>query len=257
MELLLSKKVARIHLNDSSVPIYSFWKSVLNETEAFCRLVSSASLTVEEWQRQKNVIRNPQSHTELEVGFSTFYLNRVNRSGVILGGLIGGVNQDGGWKMDARFTRKDLIQRIEAIGYKKDVIHVTNMDAENYIKNYIPRTPKKTLVYCDPPYYDKSSGLYLDEYIKGDHERISKTIQNKLKRPWILSYDGADKILSYYEQRRYFLYDLQYHAANPYKGKEVFIFCDAINLPESSSLPFIDCELKKFWNKKKRLARNN
>jgi DNA adenine methylase len=243
-ELLLNKKVSFIHLNDSSVGIFSFWTAVLNQTEEFCRLLSSASMTVDEWKRQREILNNPKAHSTLELGFSTFFLNRCNRSGVITGGLIGGNDQTGEWKMDARFSRNDLISRIEAIAYKKNLIHLSNEDAEAFIKDYIPKTPLETLVYCDPPYYEKSSGLYLDDYIKKDHERIANTIQTRLSRKWVLSYDGAKEILSYYNNRRMFLYDLQYNASKVYKGKEVFIFCDSLKLPESSTLPFIDIALK-------------
>jgi DNA adenine methylase len=245
LELLLSRHVSNIHLNDSSIAIFSFWKSVLYETDKFCRLITSASLTVEEWRRQQSIIKQPEFYSELEVGFSAFFLNRVNRSGVISGGIIGGINQTGEWKMDARFTRSELIKRVEAIAYRRENIHISNMDAEVYIKKYIPKTPVKTLVYCDPPYYEKSGGLYLDDYNKKDHERLSRTIQEKLSRKWILSYDGADDIVSYYSDRTYFLYDLQYSAARVYKGKEIFIFADTLQLPTSSSLEFIDPNLKK------------
>lgn len=244
LELLLSRQVSAIHLNDSSLPIYSFWQCVLYRTEEFCELVASASLTIDEWYRQREILRHPELHGTLELGFSTFYLNRVNRSGVISGGIIGGLDQTGEWKMDARFNRSELVQRIQSIAYRKRSISISNMDAEDYILNYIPNTPQNTLVYCDPPYFEKSGGLYLDDYKKADHARIAATIQTELARRWILSYDGAKEILSYYSQRNHFIYDLQYNAAKVYKGKEVFIFSDDIEIPRSSSLPFIDIALR-------------
>lgn len=244
LELLLSRQVSAIHLNDSSLPVYSFWQCVINHTEEFCKLVSSASLTIDEWQRQREIIRNPTQHDVLELGFSTFYLNRVNRSGVISGGIIGGIGQTGEWKMDARYNRSELVQRIYSIAYRKNSISISNMDAEDYILNYIPTTPQNTLVYCDPPYFEKSGGLYLDNYKKDDHKKIAETIQNELARRWILSYDGAAEILSYYSQRNHFIYNLQYNAAKVYKGKEIFIFSDNLEIPNSSSLHFIDIALK-------------
>ena len=51
-------------------------------------------------------------YTNLEIGFAAFYLNRCNFSGVIKGGPIGGINQTGKWKIDARFNKEDLIRRI-------------------------------------------------------------------------------------------------------------------------------------------------
>lgn len=240
LELLIGKYVSHIHLNDSSLPIYAFWQSVLTQTDEFCRRILTASLTVEEWKRHREIVQQPTEHDQLELGFSTFYLNRCNRSGVISGGLIGGIAQTGQWKMDARFERNKLIRRIEAIADRRDSISLRNWDAEKYILEYIPNLPKSTLVYCDPPYFAQSSQLYLNRYQKKDHARLATVIQRQLSQKWVVSYDGVVEILSYYRNRRAFLYQLQYNAARAYKGQEVFIFSDALKVPKSSSLSYID-----------------
>jgi DNA adenine methylase len=239
-ELLLDNRVSHVHLNDSSVQIYAFWRSVVARTEELCRLISRASLTVEEWRRQREILRSPAGRDDLELGFSTFYVNRCNRSGVLSGGLIGGLSQSGKWKMDARFPRNELIGRIEAIASRKNSIAITNWDAEKFILDYIPALSEDTLVYCDPPYYEKSSRLYLDNYNAQDHKRIAGVIQAQLCRKWIVSYDASVEITSLYSQRRSFSYDLQYNASRPYKGREVFIFSDDVKIPTRSSLACVD-----------------
>ena len=244
LELLLNRHVERIHLNDSSLPIYAFWKSILDHPEKFCRKIASASLTVEEWKRHKDIVKHSDCPDEFDLGFSTFYLNRCNRSGVLSGGLIGGLEQNGKWKMDARFSRNDLICRVEAIASRRDSITVRNWDAERFILQYIPTLPRKTFVYCDPPYFKKSNRLYLNFYKESDHERIANIIQNGLSRKWIVSYDGVVEIIRYYAERKSFLYDLQYNASTVYKGKEVFIFSDDVTIPSKSSLSFIDKSLQ-------------
>lgn len=244
IELLLSRKIKHIHLNDSSIGIYAFWYSILNYTNEFCRLISSASLTIEEWRRQKDIAKQADVSNILELGFSIFYLNRCNRSGVLSGGVIGGNDQTGNYKMDARFSRNDLIRRIELIALFKDSISICHLDAEEYIKSYIPKLPKNCLIYLDPPYYEKGSDLYLNHYKKGDHNRLAQVIQDSIKHNWILSYDGVPEILDFYKYRRNFVYDLQYYAAKVYKGREVFIFCDTLKLPTECSLKFIDAGLK-------------
>ena len=142
--------------------------------------------------------------------------------------------------MDARFPRNELIRRIEAIASRRNRIKLRNWDAERFILKYIPTLPAETLVYCDPPYFEKSSRLYLNRYKKDDHSRVAKVIQAQLPRKWVVSYDGATEILSYYSQRRSFLYGLQYNASRVYEGTEVFIFSDDLEVPISSSLPFIN-----------------
>jgi DNA adenine methylase len=239
IELLLNDEVQYIHLNDSDLGIYAFWRSVLNENDRFCREVLTASLTIDEWRKHKEIIRHPQDHTLFELGFSTFFLNRCNRSGVLAGGVIGGLNQEGNYKMDARFSRNDLIRRIELIGRYRDKITISNMDAERYIAESLPQLPDNSLIYLDPPYYNKAKALYLNAYNKNDHARLAITIQN-IAHNWVLSYDGVSQIVELYSGRRYFLYNLQYSAAKSYQGQEVFIFCDQLRLPNICSLPSVN-----------------
>ncbi|MEK9971059.1 MAG: DNA adenine methylase [Ferrovibrio sp.] len=259
IELLLGKHVKKIHLNDSSVPIHCFWKAIKTENEKFCRRISTASLTIEEWKRQRDILRNISDNYEFDVGFAAFYLNRCNRSGVLTGGVIGSLKQVGKWKIDARFSRNELIRRVEAIGDHANSIALRNMDAEDFIKNYIAKLPKDTFVYCDPPYYEKSRRLYLDYYQQDDHERIAGVIQKHLKHKWVVSYDAANAILKYYKDRKKFLYDLQYAAAKVYKGREVFIFSDRTIIPRTSGLSYINTALrynpKLFSSKKNSPAR--
>lgn len=243
LELLLTKKVSHIHLNDCDAGIYAFWYSVLNHTEELCQLIATASMTVEEWRFRQRVVKDCDLTNILELGFSVFYLNRCNRSGVLSAGVIGGLNQTGNYKMDARFSRNDLIRRIETIAIFKNNISLTNMDAEVYIANYIPQLPENTLIYLDPPYYEKGSQLYLNAYKKSDHARIAETIQTHLTHNWILSYDGVPDIVDLYLNRKHFLYDLQYTAATVYKGKEVFIFGDTVQLPQTSILKNVEVAL--------------
>ena len=245
IELLLSGKVKHIHLNDSCSGVYAFWKSVLSNSEELCRRISRASLTIAEWRRQKEIFSKQSEFDQIDVGFSVFYLNRCNRSGILSGGVIGGLKQDGEWKMDARFPRNELIGRIEAIASRKSAITLKNLDAEKFIIKYIPKLPKNTLVYCDPPYFRKADRLYLNHYDPNDHERIAQVIQRELKHRWVVSYDGAPEILKHYSRRRSFLYSLQYNAVKAYKGTEVFFFSDGIWLPQESNVTYIDHALKK------------
>jgi DNA adenine methylase len=250
LELLLANKVSHIHLNDSSFPLYAFWRTVLYNSDRLCRLISSASLTVDEWKKRREIVKHPVGYDELEVGYSTFFLNRCNHSGVLSGGLIGGLSQTGEWKMDARFPRNELIRRIELITSMRDSITLTNLDAEEFITEHIPHFPIRTFVYCDPPYFKKSKNLYMNHYKDEDHRRIAEVIQERLPRKWVVSYDDADEILSYYSGRRMFVYDLQYNAARVYKGKEVFVFSDDLNIPFRSTLSYINqaIQLAQFEN---------
>jgi DNA adenine methylase len=247
IELLLRNRVSRIHLNDSCVAIYSFWHSILNETERFCRKISRASLTVDEWKKQREVFKNRKSADRFELGFATFYLNRCNRSGILTGGLIGGLDQSGEWKMDARFSRNDLITRIEAIADKRKSIRVRNWDAERFLVDYVAKIDGPALVYCDPPFFQKADRLYPNYYRADDHERIAKVIQSKLKCPWLVSYDSCPDVLLHYSERKWFRHRLQYNASIAYKGVELFIASDDLEWPASSSIPSVNDAMSGFF----------
>jgi len=243
MELLLRGRVRRVHLNDSCVGVYSFWHSLLNEPEKFCAAVSRASLNIETWRRQQHIFRNRDAADRFDLGFAMFYLNRCNRSGIIKGGVIGGLDQTGNWKMDARFPRNELISRIEAIAARKSDIKIRNWDAERFITQYVPRLPEKTIVYCDPPYFRKADRLYPNHYKPEDHQRIAEVIQRDISQHWIVSYDSCEEIQTFYEGRAWFEYLLQYNAAKAYKGSELFIFSDQTRVPPRSSVRAIDAAL--------------
>jgi DNA adenine methylase len=239
IELLLSGVVSHIHLNDACERVYAFWRSVMRQPDRLCSLIAGASLTVDEWLRQREIYRSPSQHDQLTVGFSTFYLNRCNRSGILSGGLIGGLEQTGKWKIDARFTRNELIRRVEAIAARRKDITVRNLDAELYIAEYLPHLPANTLVYFDPPYFRKADRLYDNHYAPTDHQRIASAIQY-VELPWMVSYDSAPEIARYYAKRRKFRYDLQYNAKDAYKGEELIIFSDQVQVPATSAIATID-----------------
>jgi DNA adenine methylase len=244
INLLLNNKVKKIHLNDKSIPIYLFWKTLTKNPEWLCKKITLSSLTIEEWKKQREIFNNINNHSCEEIGFATFYLNRCNRSGILNGGVIGGLDQGGDWKMNARFPRKELIKRIEAIADKSDYIKVTNFDAEVLLTK-LENSNKKTkyFIYCDPPYANKGEKLYLNYYKHEDHKRISELIQACNKNYWIVSYNYIDYIYNLYKNRKNFIYNLQYNASKVYLGQELFIFSDNLEIPKKSIVQKINLAL--------------
>ena len=247
LELLFAGSVSHIHLNDVWFPIHAFWYSVLYKTEEFCRRIESIPLTVEEWRHQKEILARPWEFEKIDVGFSAFYLNRCNRSGIIHNaGLIGGVDQTGKWKMNARFNREELIKRVQAIGDRRSSITLKNLDAERFIKEHLSTLPERSLIFCDPPYFHKAEWLYFNHYKPEDHEKIAATIQSKLQRHWFVSYDYTPEVAEFYAKQRKFTYGLQYSARKIYKGTELVILSDGLRIPRKSVLPFINARSRIF-----------
>ena len=232
LSLLFEEYASRIVINDLDRAIFSFWYSVLNETEELCRLIHDTKVDLKNWKRQKAIQKNKNEASLLELGFSTFFLNRANRSGIIKGGIIGGYNQTGNYKIDARFNKGNLVQRIQRIGKYKDRIQLYNLDACELVKSISNKLPEKTLFYFDPPYYIKGKDLYVNHYKHQDHKVVSEMINSLTKHKWIVSYDNTPEIKELYKSNRQFEYSLNYCAVNSTKGTEVIIFSKDLYIPQ-------------------------
>lgn len=230
--LLFEEYVQQVHVNDISKPVFAFWSSAVNQPEDLCRLIRDSNVNIDEWHRQKSIQKNPQNHSQLEIGFSTFFLNRTNRSGILNGGVIGGKGQTGTWKLDARFNKTDLIDRIQRIARYASRINLYNEDAADFIHLRLPKISKNSLVYFDPPYYVKGQGLYENYYSHDDHLKIAQLITKRVKQPWIVSYDDAPEILEMYAGFQMNCYKLSYSAQERYSGSEVMFFSKNLIVPD-------------------------
>ncbi len=230
--LLFQEYAAHVHINDLNKLVYAFWDSVLEETESLCKLIRDTPVNIEEWKRQKEIQNNPNDFSRLSLGFSTFFLNRTNRSGIISGGVIGGLDQTGSWKIDARYNKEGLIARVQKIASYRNRISLYNQDASIFLKGITQILPPKSLIYLDPPYYIKGRDLYENHYSPQDHECLAKLVRETLQHNWIVSYDFVPEISHLYQGFRQITYYLSYSAANRYKGAEIMVFCDGLQIPD-------------------------
>ncbi|HGW6092687.1 TPA: DNA adenine methylase [Serratia marcescens] len=223
LELLCTEYVSTIHINDADPAIYSFWVSVLDHTDDLCQMIRSVSVNIDSWYKQKEIISSTEKHSVLEVGFAAFFLNRVNRSGILKAGVIGGKKQLGKWKLDARYNKEDLIKRIKKISSFRDRIKVYNLDAVELLTKIVPDLPSNCLIYLDPPYYVNGAGLYRNFYTHNDHVEICDVLSN-VNHPWIVSYDNVSEIKNIYQGYKQDEYFLSYTAQVKKKGSEVMIY---------------------------------
>jgi DNA adenine methylase len=231
LSLLYEEYASHIHINDLNRSVFAFWDAVLNATEDLCRRVTDTPIDVEQWEIQRRV-QLSDDPDPLDLAFSTFFLSRTNRSGIIwTGGIIGGKKQQGKWKLDARYNRVELVRRIEKVARYRSRITITRQDAAQLLQETIPALPENTFVYLDPPYYLKGEDLYQNYYQHADHEQIARLVQG-LQRPWLVSYDAAPEILAMYEGFPYLTYALGYSAAEVYEGQELMFFSEGLVLPD-------------------------
>lgn len=230
LRLLFEGYVEHIYINDLDRSIYAFWKSILDRPKEFCEWIEDIDVSIENWNKYKSIQK--MDVDDFELAKSTFFLNRTNISGVIKGGVIGGQQQKGKYKIDARFNKKDLINRIHKIASIRDRVTVSNLDGLSFI-NKLNKRQEEIFIYLDPPYYQKGADLYMNFYSEKDHKKLSKHV-HRMKKKWMVSYDNQDFILNLYAEQNKIIYKLSQAASNRI-GDEVLIFADEINYEDSIS----------------------
>jgi DNA adenine methylase len=235
LSLLFNEYASKVIINDIDRSIYSFWHSVLSDTDGICRLIHDTPINIDTWRNQKSIQKNKASISLTQLGFSTLFLNRTNRSGILNAGVIGGTNQNGPWRMNARFNKAEVIRRIQRVAKYRDRISALNLDASDLIRSVRNNLPKKSLLYFDPPYYAKGRDLYLNHYKHEDHVSVATEIKSLFDHNWIVTYDNVPFIRKLYSEFRQAKYRLTYTARSYSSGEEVMILSPSLHLSSLSS----------------------
>jgi DNA adenine methylase len=223
INLLCDGIVRSAVLNDFDPHIYHFWDAVFHSTDDLLQKIEDTPITLDEREKQK-AIYNDHSADILSDGFATLFLNRVNFSGVIQGGPIGGFSQNGDYKLDCRFNKYDLKKKIEMIALLKNRISLYNHDASKLIVDHLQDTISTSFFNIDPPYVKKGHRLYANYFKEKDHRNLEKIITTHLnKTQWIVTYDDCELIREIYGQYLITIYGIQHSASGSVRGKEIVI----------------------------------
>lgn len=230
--LLLTEQVERVVINDLDPAIHAFWIAVTAHGEEFAERLRSVPITPDEWYAQKEIYRRADPAKPVDLGFATFFLNRTNRSGVLNAGMIGGKDQTGNYKIDARFNRSDLVERCRLISLYSSRIDVRASDGVQIIEEFVHDS--KTLIYADPPYFEKGSQLYLNAFSKRDHEALADCLNQHADGTWLLTYDMADYIAELYAERPQRSLAIHYSVRDSRDASELLVTSDGLVLPDST-----------------------
>jgi DNA adenine methylase len=222
--LLKLGAVYQIHLNDADPKVYAAWKAILDEAERFAEAILRTAVDLATWHTSRQIVESA-SNTSFELGFATFFLNRTSRSGIVSGaGPIGGYDQRGNWKIDARFNRHALIERVRWLGSMKDRIKLTQEDGLTFLSRSPGRLPiDQTLFFVDPPYVTAGGRLYLNEMNEAKHIALSDMLQNENLPHWVMTYDDHPLIRNLYRERTIRDLAVTYSLQNKRKEREIII----------------------------------
>ncbi len=191
IKLLLKGDVSSIVINDYDRAVYCMWGAIVNHAEEMCEFIDSAVLNIETWKKMRDMYQNHDGVGDFELGKAAFYLNRTNVSGILSGGVIGGLEQTGNYKMDVRFNRRTLKKKVMDIAARRDDIEVTRLDAEDFIDDRMGDS--ELFAYLDPPYVQKGPGLYRSAFDEAKHRSLARKVGDARSK-WVVTYD-ADKLI--------------------------------------------------------------
>ncbi|MEF3115413.1 DNA adenine methylase [Streptomyces chrestomyceticus] len=235
LRLLVDREVDHIYINDLDPGIAALWRCIFHDTEELARKVESEEVSVDAWRHHSEIYKNPANRNDSELGFATFFLNRCNRSGILRARPIGGLEQDGKWKIDARFNREALAGRIRNLGRYSDQVTLSEMDARTFIEHLEPKS-SDVLLYVDPPYLVQGDRLYLDSLSQEDHQELANTLKETSLR-WLLTYDADGRVTSdLYKGLRCVEFDILHTAQIQRVGSEYAIFGNKLILPEVTGI---------------------
>ena len=219
MKLLLKGDVSKVLINDFDRAIFCLWKAIVYQPEEMCSFIDSSGPTIDEWLSHRDTYCEQDMASDLDLAKATFFLNRTNVSGIIKGGVIGGLDQSGPYKIDARFGKETLKNKIRSIAKHANSIEVTNLDAEDFIETL---EADETFAYFDPPYVQKGPELYENSFDERKHKSLAKKI-SECKCKWLVTYDTNDLIESLYSNFDINEIDIRYSAYSSRIGREKII----------------------------------
>jgi len=206
ISLLLKGHIKSLFINDRDIAIYAFWKSVKECPEELIELIRSTKISIAEWKLQRAIYSRKDTWEMLRLGFAAFYLNRCNYSGILGAGPIGGMKQNGTYRINARYNKATAIAKIESIAEHADSLKIFGLDGVDLLKILKRKhRNRKCLIYFDPPYYQQGPKLYLNYFIPEDHKSLRNGIVD-CQFPWVLSYDNHEAIIDLYEDQDCKLY---------------------------------------------------
>jgi DNA adenine methylase len=234
LTLLYLEEVCKIYINDADPTIYDFWWSLINRPHQFQDMLSKTSVNINEWRHQKEIYRSHGRISRIRRGFSVLYLNRCNRSGIIMnGGPIGGINQAGKWKLDARFNKAEIQRRCKKVAEYRERISVSCHDGITFIENL---DPESNFFFIDPPYFEKGQTLYLNALDEDYHSMLSLRMKDMQDAAWVMTYDDFPEVRRMYrEWASIRSFSMRYSANNRRSGKELLITPKWLRLPTQQS----------------------
>lgn len=204
LDFIKNSDVKSIWMNDKDFALSCLWTSVIKCPSLLKYYVRNFTPSVDLFLEYKKYLLSDLSFENkfskiVEIGFKKLAIHQISYSGlgVKSGGPLGGIYQKSKYKINCRWSPEYICKNIDYynnVFTNLDVKHncCTFFDFEEVFKN-----KNTSLIYLDPPYFEKGSELYQYSFLEEDHVRLSKILQ-ETNHHWLLSYDDCEQIRDLY-----------------------------------------------------------
>jgi DNA adenine methylase len=202
--LLGKDLVDSISLYDKDPLVSSFWNATFRDNSWLRRRVSTAPITLQNWEKEKAKPLNGSRSN----AWKCLFLNRTSFSGILApdAGPLGGRAQESAYKIDCRFYRETVNSRLDQLNKLSDrVLEIDAIDWSDAVDRIetLPEEQKNNcLIYLDPPFFHKADRLYRHYFKEADHEALAERLST-LQVPWLLSYDYCTEALSLFRRHKF------------------------------------------------------
>ena len=238
LNFIENKWVNQAVIGDRDQLVYSFWKVLFEDPEYLISFIKRVKVNVDNFNYYKKIAKNEAHYSRKKLAEACLFLNRTSFSGILANnaGPIGGKNQKSEYKIDCRFNKLLLINKIRDISHFSPKVTVLPYNWNLTINFALSKhKEKKLFFYLDPPFYRKAERLYRHYFSnKMIHVALSKKLKS-LKHKWILSYDRVREIKELYNPfiQRSFAFPYSINSPARRIAKEYFITSKNLRRPTS------------------------
>jgi DNA adenine methylase len=93
----------------------------------------------------------------------------------------------------------------------------------------------RTLVYADPPYFEKAGTLYMNSFGDAEHVALATLLSERADASWLLTYDNVPRVAVLYSGFRRQIIELNYSAHRVTRASEVMVFSDDLTMSAAKS----------------------
>jgi DNA adenine methylase len=197
--------VKSIWINDFDPGISSLWTTVIQRPDLFKKKVQEFVPSIEMFDKFKEELTSkvPELDSDVKIanfGFKKLAIHQISYSGLGTksGGPLGGREQKSDYKIDCRWSPDYICKKIDILHERFSKLSIRNNICTNLdFSELINDIQHESIIYLDPPYYDKGNDLYQHGFTIKDHERLADCLR-KTNHEFVLSYDDCQEIRKLY-----------------------------------------------------------